>query len=88
MCKRHDEKPEVYSKKSTSSSVTQQHTTYKYKYHLRESVDSLRGDGANTPINLYKQNPSKLPNAEILSLYRHLALILERFCTQQYSQNS
>ena len=84
MCKRHDEKPEVYSKKSTSSSVTQQHTTYKYKYHLR----SLRGDGANTPINLYKQNPSKLPNAEILSLYRHLALILERFCTQQYFQNS
>ena len=51
---------------------------------IRESVDSLCKDGADVPIILYKQNPLKLQNAEILSLYRHLASI----STQQDSQST
>ena len=55
---------------------------------IGESVDSLCRDGADMPISQYKQNPSKLLTAEVLSLFRHLALILERFCTQQDSQST
>ena len=50
---------------------------------IRESVDSLCRDGADMPIGLYKQNPLKLPNNEVLSLYRYLPLILECFCTNK-----
>ena len=60
----------------------------RYQRVGRLSTYSLCRDGADTPIGLYKQNPSKLPTAEVLSLYMYLALILERFCTQQYSQST
>ena len=40
--------------------------------HIRESVDSLCRDGANTPISLNIQNCSKLPNAAVISLFRHI----------------
>ena len=49
---------------------------------------ALCRDGTDMLISLYKQNRSKLPDAEVLSLHRHLALILEHLCTQQYSQSS
>ena len=52
--------------------------------NIRESVDSLCRDGADTPISLNIQNPSKLLNTDILSPYRHLTLVSERFCTPKY----
>ena len=39
---------------------------------IRESVDSLCRDGADTPISLNMQNCSKLPNAAVISLFRHI----------------
>ena len=39
---------------------------------IRESVDSLCRDGANMPISLNIQNCSKLPNAAVISLFRHI----------------
>ena len=39
---------------------------------IRESVDSLCRDGADTPISLNIQNCSKLPNAAVISLFRHI----------------
>ena len=51
---------------------------------IKESVESLCRDGADTPIGLNIQNPSKLLNAHILSLHRHVTLVLERFCSQKY----
>ena len=61
-----------------------QGVVYVHDYIIRGSVDSLCRDGADTPISLNIQNPSKLLNADILSLYRHLTLVLERFCTPKY----
>ena len=39
---------------------------------IRESVDSLCRDGADTPISLNIQNCSKLPNAAVISFFRHI----------------
>ena len=36
--------------------------------YIYELVDSLCRDGADLPIRLYTQNPSKLPNTEVLSM--------------------
>ena len=55
-----------------------------FPVHIRESVDSLCRDGADMPISLNIKNPSKFLNADILSLYRHLTLVLERFCAPKY----
>ena len=39
--------------------------------YIIESVDSLCRDGTDTPISLNIQNCSKLPNAAVISLFRH-----------------
>ena len=43
-------------------------SSYVLEWNIRESVDSLCRDGADTPISLNIQNCSKLPNTADKSL--------------------
>ena len=46
--------------------------THFSQLHIRESVDSLCRDGADTPLSLKKCNGSELSNAAAMSPFRHI----------------
>ena len=50
-------------------------------WSIRESVDSLCRDGADTPRPPYIGNTCTRPNAMFVSLFSRLTLVLKCFCT-------
>ena len=50
-------------------------------YSIRESVDSLCRDGADTPRPPYIGNACARPNATFVSLFSRLTVVLKCFCT-------
>ena len=48
---------------------------------IRESVDSLCMDGADTPRPPYIGNACTRPNATFVSLFSRLTVVLKCFCT-------
>ena len=49
---------------------------------IRESVDSLCRDGADTPMPPYIGKAFTRTNFEDLSLFRYLTIVYESLCTQ------
>ncbi len=55
---------------------------------IRESVDSLCRDGADTPMPPYIGKAFTRTNFEDLSLFRYMIMVCEWFSTQWHSQSS
>ena len=57
-------------------------------WYIRESVDSLCRDGADTPRPPYIGNACTRPYATFVSLFSRLTVVLKCFCTKKHSQSN
>ena len=56
--------------------------------YIRQSVDCLCRDGTDMRIVRVHWKPAKLPSARVLSLPKHLPILLQCFSTQRYPPSS